>query len=92
MLGSALISLLQSLAEIPADKRTKEQQALFEELALMYAASKIPRPDIQHEQQIALHSQLRSQLKIEDLASFSIVRPKPKTTRNCSLCGQPLKA
>jgi hypothetical protein len=94
MLGTALTEILQSLAEIPADKRTKKQKALFEELALLYVASRAPSGEMQDERLITLHAELRSQINIQNLGSISVVvRPKPKVAAgNCPLCGQPRPA
>jgi hypothetical protein len=90
MLGSALTDLLRSLAEVPPNKRTPKQKALFEELALLCAASAALKGDAQH---VALRAQLISRFKIEDLAPFSVTRPKPKGgARKCPCCGQPLPA
>jgi hypothetical protein len=97
MLGLALTEVLQSLAEIPASERTEKQQALFEELALLYVASKTPAREISDAAQITLHAELRSQIKLKDLVPFSVTRPKvtrPKPSRAgmCPFCGQPRPA
>ena len=91
MLGSALSELLHSLAAIPANERTPTQKALFEELALLCAASAAPNDDEQYA--VALRKELRSRLQIENLESSKLTRPKPKgKTGKCPFCGRPLTA
>jgi hypothetical protein len=73
MIGPALLDLLWSLAETPTAKRSTEQKALFEELALLFAASARPEAD---QQGGRLHAKLRSRLKIKDLRTAYITRPE----------------
>jgi hypothetical protein len=97
MVGPALRELLWSLAETPTAERSPEQQALFEELALLFAASARPEAD-QHGGR--LHAELRSRLNIHDLRTAYITRPERRggITRpeliggsgKCPCCGQDL--
>jgi len=87
MVGPALRDLLWSLAETPTAKRSPEQKALFEELALLFAASARPEAD---QQSGRLHTQLRSRLKIEDLPTAYYTRPESGGRGKCPCCGQDL--
>lgn len=100
MVGPALRELLWSLAETPTAERSPEQQALFEELALLFAASARPEAD-QHGGR--LHAELRSRLNIHDLRTAYITRITRPERRGgitrpeggggsgtCPCCGQDL--
>jgi hypothetical protein len=87
MLGPAMKDLLQTLA---ADKfRTPQQTELFEELALLAAASPEPITDPAH---AVLGAEFRSSRRIEDeFGILSVTRPGPKGgPGTCRCCGQPL--
>ena len=85
MLGPALTDLLQSLAHIPDPERTPEQRALLQELALLFAVSAEPADHL-----VALQKTIRSHLNLKELGTLKLTRPKPKSTRKCSCCGQSL--
>ena len=88
MVGPALRDLLWSLAETPTAKRSPEQKALFEELALLFAASARPEADQQGRR---LHTKLRSRLKIKDLGKVTYyTRPESGGSGKCPCCGQDL--
>lgn len=88
-MGPALKSLLQDLAE--KSERTPEQTRLFEELALIAAAS---RPDDADSQFSALRGAIRSHLNVDSLAQFTRPDPSLRVTRPdpaakvCPRCGQ----
>jgi hypothetical protein len=83
MLGPALTHLLEVLAEIPT--RTEDQQALFTELSLLFAAFPRNEADEQHKE---AGKRLRERHNIH---TFSYTKPytgpyKPKT--KCHKCSQ----
>jgi hypothetical protein len=98
MLGPSLSGLLRTLAAQPAESRTENQNALLEELALLFAASSQVQVTQQRNDE-TLSIQIQAPLKPKDFGILSYTRPKkpdldvytrPQQSDKCTCCGQKL--